>query len=231
MLLAVENVFLTLMVIGLAGLLVMAIPAFARHGHGHGHPAHAHGGAVARGAAHGRALGAGRAGAPVAGGGGTPGRNEVFAADPSAKSLLRLLPSPRAICSVLALYGAFANALVRAGHMKFAVAAVAALAPALLVEWFVVRPVWNLVFRFQAQPSLPLEAVVLSDATAVVPFRNGRGMVSLVRDGRLVQLAARLRDDQARVPVKVGDRLRIEDVDAERERVTVTVLSGKDLSS
>ena len=29
-------------------------------------------------------------------------------------------PSPRAICSVLALYGAFGNALVRAGHLPFA---------------------------------------------------------------------------------------------------------------
>jgi hypothetical protein len=207
----------------------MAIPAFARHGHGH--PAHAHGGAVARGPGHGHAVGAARAGPAVARGAVTRGRSEVFTADPSAKSLLRLLPSPRAICSVLALYGAFANALVRAGHLTPAVAAVVAFAPALLVEWFVVRPIWNLVFRYQAPPSLPLEAIVLSEATAVVPFRNGRGMVSLVRDGRLVQLAARLREDQASVPVRVGDRLRIEDVDSEHERVTVSVPPVTDLSS
>ena len=57
----------------------------------------------------------------------------------------------------------------------------------------------------------------------MVPFRNGRGLVSTVRDGRRVQLAACLRKDQESVPVKVGDRLLIEDVDAAKERVTVSV--------
>ncbi|MGH7294202.1 MAG: hypothetical protein ACRELB_04685, partial [Polyangiaceae bacterium] len=65
---------------------------------------------------------------------------------------------------------------------------------------------------------------LLAEATAVVPFRNGRGIVSVVRDGRTVQLAATLREDHAALPVKVGDRLRVEDVDAPRERVTVSIL-------
>ena len=64
----------------------------------------------------------------------------------------------------------------------------------------------------------------MSEATAVTPFRGGRGLVSVVRDGRLVQFSARLIDTQASLPVRVGDRLRIEDVDAARERVTVSVL-------
>jgi hypothetical protein len=44
-----------------------------------------------------------------------------------------------------------------------------------------------------------------------------------VRDGRRVQLAASLRSDQREQPVKVGDRLVIEDVDGTRERVTVAI--------
>jgi hypothetical protein len=57
-----------------------------------------------------------------------------------------------------------------------------------------------------------------------VPFRNGKGVVSTLRDGRRVQFAALLREDQRALPVKVGDRLLIERVDAGRERVTVSIL-------
>ena len=192
------------MVIGIAGLVVMALPAVA--GHGHAHPAHGHGMALRH--------------APSA-----KPTTKIIPADAAATtSVLRFVPSPRAICTTLALYGAFGNALVHAAHFAFAFAAVVALAPALLVEYFAVRPVWNLIFRFQGQPSSPLEHLVCAEARAVVPFRNGRGIVSTVRDGRVVQLAARLRDEDAPIAVKVGDRLRIEDVDAQRERVTVSLL-------
>jgi hypothetical protein len=219
-------VFLTLMVIGLAGLVLMALPALGGHGHGHTHGAHGHGHAPAlgRGGLHGR-LGGGRSG-----GGGhgaiVRGRSEILATNPVTATLLRFVPSPRAICSVLAVYGAIGNALERGAHLPLLVAALAAVLPALLVEWALVRPVWNLVFRFQGTPSAPLDSLILAEATAVVPFRNGRGIVSAVREGRAVQLSARLIDAQATWPVRVGDRLRVEDVDGGRERVTVSVLSG-----
>jgi hypothetical protein len=161
----------------------------------------------------------------VVGNGGAPAGAEVIPADAAPGGLLRFVPSPRAICSVLALYGAFGNALVHAGHLPFATAALVAVLPAMLFEYAAVRPVWNLLFRFQGQPSSPLDALLLSEAQAVVPFRNGRGMVSVVHDGRVVQLAATLREDHAALPVRVGDRLRIEDVDARRERVTVSVVT------
>lgn len=102
--------------------------------------------------------------------------------------------------------------------------------PALLVESFLVRPIWNLLFRFQGRPSSPLETLLMSKAQAVVPFRNGRGIVSVVRDGRVVQLTATLRDNHVSLPVKVGDVLRIEDVDARRERVTVSVAAHNEES-
>jgi hypothetical protein len=149
----------------------------------------------------------------------------MIPADASAASgVLRRLPSPRAIFSVLALYGAFGNALVDAAHLPLFVAALAAVVPTLLFERFAVTPLWNLLFRFQGQPSAPLEELILVEATAVTPFHNGRGLVSVVRDGRLVQFAARLREDEARLPVKVGERLRVEDVDARQERLTVSIL-------
>lgn len=216
------------MVAGLVGLFLMALPAFARHGgaHAHGGRALLGRGAMPRlpgrsGGGSGTALVASQAGAAVRA---ASAGQEVSQTGGPATRLLRFVPSPRAICSVLALYGAFGNALIHAAHLRFSTAALVGVAPALLVEYLVVRPVWNLLFRFQGQPSSPLEALLLSEARAVVPFRNGRGLVSVVRDGRVVQLAATLRDDHSALPVKVGDRLRIEDVDGPRERVTVSVV-------
>lgn len=223
------------MVIGLVGLLLMAMPALGHHGHAHAaHAAHGVRALFGRGATaprlggrsaagSGTAIAAAATTAGAAASAASAGR-EFVGADAAATRLLRFVPSPRTVCSVLALYGAFGNALIRAGHLRFGVAALAAAASALLVEYLVVRPVWNLLFRFQGQPNSPLDALLLSEAQAVVPFRNGRGLVSVVRDGRVVQLAATLEEDHAALPVKVGDRLRIEDVDTRRERVTVSIV-------
>ncbi len=221
-----DELFLTLMVVGLVGLFMMALPAFKHHGHVHA----AHGGraVLTRGGAPRSGHAGGDRTAVVAdAGGAVSAASAGRAIDPSDARLawlLRFVPSPRALCSVLALYGAFGNALVRAFRMRVGPAVIVAALLALLVERLAVRPVWNLLFHFQGQPSSPLGVLVLSEAQAVVPFRNGRGLVSVVRDGRVVQLSATLREDHAGLPVRVGDRLRIEDVDARRERVVVSVL-------
>jgi hypothetical protein len=195
-------VFLTVMVIGLVGLVMMAVPAFGgRHHlaqirlHGHG-PGVGHPGGLAR------------------------------ANSTVAHLGLRFLPSPRALFSLCALYGAFGNALVHAAHLARGSAALLALGPTLLTEWILIRPIWNLLFRAQGDPSRPLEELVLGEAHAVVPFRNGRGLITTVRDGRRIQLSAQLSDEQATVPVAVGQRVQIEDVDARRECVTVSVPSN-----
>jgi hypothetical protein len=222
-------VFLTLTVIGLVGLLMMAIPAFGRHGHaqpaphGHGHPGAGH--ALGHGAhgAHGAGLAAPR---PAATAMSTPApatQQQQVPADTAPTGFLRFVPSPRAVFTVLALYGASGNVLVEVAHLGLALSAVLAVVPALAIERILVRPLWNLLFRFQGAPSSPLDALLYADAEAVVPFRNGRGLVAVQRDGRVIQLSARLRADQARLPVKVGERLRIDDVDARRERVIVSV--------
>ena len=216
--------FLIMMVIGLVGLAMMAVPAFARHGTAapaHG-PAHlpSHGTAApAHGPAH---LPPAPAHAPAHANG--PDQEMLPAPAAAPAGIGRWLPSPRGVFTALALYGAFGNVCIDAFHLPMLLAALAAVIPTLLVERFAVRPLWNLVFRFQAQPSAPLDQLILGEAVAVVPFRNGRGIVSTNREGRIVQLRACLPPDQASQQVNVGDRLRIEDVDAPNERVTVSVL-------
>ena len=211
-----------LMVIGLVGLAAMAIPAFG-HGHGalSGHGGHsglgnaAHGGLThGPGIAHANGLAAPTARGAI---------QQLLPADSGRAQGWRIVPSLRAVFSVLALYGAFGNAGVHAFHLPFLIAVFAAALPALLVERLLVRPIWNLVFRLEAPACSPFEQLVLNEAEAVTPFRNGRGMVSTVRDGRRVQLVATLRQGDDAQSVRVGSRLLIEDVDAANERVTVSI--------
>jgi hypothetical protein len=103
----------------------------------------------------------------------------------------------------------------------------AALGVGLLVEGLLVRPLWNLAFKFASKPALTLESCVEDEATAVTAFdRNGQGIISVDLDGHVVQLLATLRaDDRALgAAVRAGDRVRIADVDSARNRCTVAVL-------
>ena len=63
----------------------------------------------------------------------------------------------------------------------------------------------------------------MCDATAVTPFRNGRGLVSVEHDGQIVQFSARLQSTHINVPVKVGDALYVEEVDAANQRMLVSL--------
>jgi len=204
------------MVVGLVGLAAMAIPAFGR-----GHHSLAGRGIGHANAGHGLGHGHGMSHAGVA-----PNARgalqQLLPADGAPHGFWRFVPSPRRVFSLLALFGAFGNAATHAMHLSLPVAALSALVPTLLIEWLLLSPLWNLLFRVQSAPSSPLEQLISSEARAVLPFRNGRGMVSTVRDGRSVQLVAYLREEQRMLPVKVGDRLVIEDVDAAQERVTVS---------
>ncbi|GAC1518426.1 MAG: hypothetical protein NVS3B10_20370 [Polyangiales bacterium] len=214
--------FLIMMVIGLVGLAMMAIPAFARHGTAppaHG-PAHLPSHAPSHGPAHLPPHGHPQGTAPPT----APDHEMLPASAAPSSGIARWIPSPRGVFTALALFGAFGNVFVDALHLSLLLAVLAAVVPTLLVERFAVRPLWNLVFRFQAQPSASLDQLVLGEAIAVSAFRNGRGIVSTNREGRIVQLRASLSADEPAQDVKVGDRLRIEDVDAPNERVTVSVL-------
>jgi hypothetical protein len=201
-------VFLTLIVVGIVGLAVMALPAFA-HG--------AHGGSAGAGHAF-------SAGHHVAAPGGHGSVAGAGAAQPAASlPALQFLLSPRALFSLVAMYGATGNVLVRVAHMTPALAGFVAVVPALAIERLVVSPLWNLMFRYQGQPSSPLYELILREAKAVTPFKNGRGIVAVERDGRLVQFVARLSGGHGAVRVRVGERLRIEEVDGGRECLVVSL--------
>jgi hypothetical protein len=213
------SIFLILMIVGLTGMLLMALPGLNRHGHigvaSHGHIG-AHGAGTHLPAPTG-AIAARAAGAHPAGTAGSASRGAT-----AASNLLRLT-QPRVIFTLLALYGAAGYALTGTGLLTAAVAAWVGLIPALLIERYAVTPLWNLLLSFQGKPCSPLESLVLTEAEAVTPFRNGKGIVRVIHDGRAVQMSARLPETQAAMPVRVGDKLRVEEVDTANERITVTL--------
>ncbi|HZO89902.1 MAG TPA: hypothetical protein VFB38_16350 [Chthonomonadaceae bacterium] len=228
--------FLALMVAGFTGLIFLALPGMLHHGMGSQHAGHTghDGGHIGHGGHAGHTIGSHHAGHLAHSGqhaGGHPtghaahghGAHAEETAGTPVKSFGGLVPSPRVIFTWLALYGAFGYGLVGGAHWTPLLAGLAALVPTWLVDRLLVTPLWNLLFQFQGKPDSPLESLVMGDAEAVTPFTNGRGMVSVVRDGRLVQFCAHLADAQAGMRVRVGDKLRIEEVDAENERLTVTL--------
>ncbi len=187
--------FLIVMCVGLVGLGAMAVPGLFHHGHlGDGSWHVAH----------------------------APHHGHLVPGSHSSHGFLRFLPAPRLLFSVLALYGAFGNVLALT-LLPLWLVALLALLPALLVERFVLAPLWKLAFQFQGRPSSPFPALLMEDARAVTSFRNGKGLVRVIRDGRSVQLSARLVEGQSKLPVQVGDKLRIEEIDPENERVTVSL--------
>jgi hypothetical protein len=134
---------------------------------------------------------------------------------------LRFVPEPRTVLTLLALFGAFGNVLEHTLRVAPGWAITGALAAAITLELALVRPLWNYALRFQGKPTSPLQDLVLETGHATTPFRNGKGMVEVVHDGRTIQFAASVRSEQGTAVVNVGDALKIVDVDAERERLIV----------
>lgn len=136
--------------------------------------------------------------------------------------LLWALLSPRALFSLCLGFGVSGVVLhtLLGGSLLFA----AAVLGALLFEGGVMRPLWNLLFRFESSPALTLETCIGDEARAATSFdAQGNGLIALELDGQLVQLLGSLRreDREAGIRVRAGDPLRIDDVDAERNRCTV----------
>ena len=103
---------------------------------------------------------------------------------------------------------------------------VTALAAGVIFERVLVNPIWNFAFRFESTPALTLESAISGDATAVTAFDgNGQGLISIEIDGQVVQLLGTLQpsDRALRAKVVAGARLRVEDVDAARNRCTVSL--------
>jgi len=92
-------------------------------------------------------------------------------------------------------------------------------------EAFVVRPLFNSLFRFESQPAQTLESALMSEGRAVTGFdANGNGLISLELGGELVQvLGTQLNEERvAGVRIRAGDIVRVEQVDDTRNRCTVS---------
>jgi hypothetical protein len=232
------DIYLTSLALGGVGLVAMAAGGIGRDGHGsHTHGSHGHGDSAGHGASghgHHGAVGHGHDGHAAAhthdahhgdhGHAGHDAGHHAGARDTIASSLLSVM-SPRVLFSValgLGTCGLLLRGMV-GGPTLFGLSFLGGI----LFERYVVTPVWNFTFRFASHPALTLESALMSEATAVTSFdRNGQGLVAIEVDGQLVQLLGTLQSsDQAlRVRVQAGARLRVEDVDAARNRCSVSLL-------
>ena len=205
------------LILGVAGLLIMALQGI---GGGHGdHGGHSHDAGHAGIAGHGDS----HVGDHTAD---SHSHAHSQWSDSSVGKFLWTFASPRTWFSVLigmGLSGRAMRPVFDGGPLLF----VAALGIGIIFEWALVRPLWNFTFRFASKPAAMLESVLEDEATAVTAFdRNGQGIIAVDLDGHVVQLLATLRaDDRALgAAVRAGDRVRIADVDSARNRCTVAVL-------
>jgi hypothetical protein len=131
--------------------------------------------------------------------------------------------SPRVLFNVLVGFGA--TGLVAERLLGPVLALPVALIGGLAFEAVVVRPIFNSLFRFESQPAQTLESAIMSQGQAVTGFDvNGNGLVSIELGGEVVQILGTLTPEErkARVRVRAGDALRIEDIDSKRNRCTVS---------
>jgi len=231
------DLYIFCVVLGAAGMAAMAFLGFtsshtAGH-HGHdtsGHEMHGIGGAhvhtvapshgVAHGATHhsvGQSGGKSVAQYPIASSGG-----ELHHVSGWRSHLWSWL-SPRVMFNFLVGFGA--TGLIVERLVGPFLALPIALAGGVAFESFIVRPIFNSLFRFESRPAQTLESALMSEARAVTGFdANGNGLISLELGGELVQvLGTQLREDRAAgVRIRAGDAVRIEDVDGARNRCTVS---------
>ena len=131
--------------------------------------------------------------------------------------------SPRVLFNVLVGFGA--TGLIAERLLGPVLALPVALVGGLAFEAVVVRPIFNSLFRFESQPAQTLESAIMSQGQAVTGFDvNGNGLVSIELGGEVVQILGTLTPEErkARVRVRAGDALRIEDIDSKRNRCTVS---------
>ena len=131
--------------------------------------------------------------------------------------------SPRVLFNVLVGFGA--TGLIVERLVGPVLALPVALIGGIAFESVVVRPLFNSLFRFESQPAQTLESAIMSEARAVTGFdANGNGLVSVELGGEVVQILGTLTADErtAGVRVRSGDSVRIEEVDAARNRCVVS---------
>jgi len=216
------DLYISSLLLGATGLGAMALSGLGNRGHSGSHGGH--GGHAIGGRAHGVHIhaGHGHAAANVAHG------HHVAAhlMQNAASRTFWSLTSPRFLFSFALGFGVAGQ--VFRPILGGPVLAAAAIGGAVLFERLLVSPLWNFAMRFASEPARTLESAVTDEATAVTAFdANGQGIVSIEVDGQVQQILATLSANDRLLPgarVRAGQRLRIEDVDAERNRCTVTLL-------
>lgn len=136
---------------------------------------------------------------------------------------LTALLSPRLLFSVLV--GVGATGVLARPFLFEPLLFVAALAGGIGFEKFIIGPIWRLLFRFESRPALMLESALMEEAQAMMDFdAQGQGLIKLELDGQVVQLLGTISADERSQGRRIrrGDLLRIEDVDAARNRCTVS---------
>ena len=195
-------IYTTLLLVGLVGLFAQAMLGMS-HGSHAGHTGHTggHSGHAGRGMHHGS-------------------RGE------HGPSPLWTLLSPLAIFSVCLGAGA-AGLLLRPVHLAAILTALLAVAGGLTFFGLLVRPIWNLLFKFASTPSAALEGMVARQAEAVSGFDGrGRGLVGLTLDGQWVRVLATLEADDRgdAAAVRPGEKLTVISVDGRRNTCRVARL-------
>lgn len=138
------------------------------------------------------------------------------------------LLSPRILFSFLVGFGA-AGLLLREFVAVGWLLLILAIGGGGVFERLVIAPLWRFISRFESQPALTLDSCITDEARAVSSFdARGLGLVAVELDGQLVQVLGTLRheDRDAGVRVRAGDRLRVEAVDGDRNRCTVSYLGA-----
>ena len=213
------DLYLSALVLGGLGLAGMAFLGGGRHG-ARGHATHAiRGGHASHGSHAARGAPSHHAGQQA----------HAHAAHPSAagavsRSLLTLI-SPRILFTFALGFGATGLAVrgVLGGPFQLA----AAVAGGVLLDRLFVTPLWNFGMRFESAPALTLESAIGSEANVVSRFdADGRGLVSLELDGQVIQLLGTLRESDRALGARLaaGSHVRIEEVDAQRNRCTVSLI-------
>jgi len=210
------DLYIFSVVLGAAGMAAMAFLGFASS-HSAGHQAHDTSGHEMHGigAPHGHAI--------------TPSHDIAHThAGPHAhadgwKSSVWSWLSPRVLFNFLVGFGA--TGLIVERLVGPVLALPIAIVGGVLFEAFVVRPIFNSLFRFESQPAQTLESGLMSEGRAVTGFdANGNGLISLELGGEVVQvLGTQLNEErEAGVRIRAGDMVRIEEVDSARNRCTVS---------
>ena len=216
------------LVLGGAGLGVMAIGGFGRHaGQTHGGAAHHGGGSHGAGSHHGANVHSGHAAGHAAAGHANQSHTHVSTNSKSLTDTFWSLASPMLLFSVLLGFGVTGLLLHRV--LSGVLLAGVAVAGAILFERLIISQLWKLLLRFASTPALAIESVLEDEARAVSGFdANGCGLISVEFDGQVRQLLGTLTpsDLSSGVRVRAGDRLRVEAVDGARNRCTVSYIGS-----